>query len=470
MSPEQARGLAVDTRVDLWAFGCVCYEMLVGRRVFDGETASDAISLVLTRDPDWSALPPTTPEPLRRLLRRCLARDLSQRQRHAGDARLEIEDIVAGQSLDAAATPTGQRATTTPYLKWTIAAAALVVAVGAGWRTWSVASATTGTDRTTRVELALAAGLELYPSTSSTVLASPDGQSVAFIGTSGGDRQLFLRRLDAFDATAVRGTIGATTGAFSPDSSSLVFVTAGGELKTVSLADGLVTTLARDASLLYGLIWAAPEQIVFTRQSTLWSVAAAGGNATQLTMLDDSEQMHAWPSALPDGRTVLFTVDTAAGPRIDAVTLSSGERRVVLNQAARAKIGPEGRLFFYRNDRMLAAAFDASALSVLGSPVPVADIVAELGGGTPVGDVSPSGLIVFSVRTAAASSGVGITPGYRRAGDSGASRLHEPAAFTGQHPHRPPSRRDHGARSPSQRGRARADAECCRKCVSDLAA
>jgi serine/threonine-protein kinase len=395
MSPEQARGQTVDARTDLWALGCVCYEMLVGRRAFDGATASDAISAVLMRDPDWTALPAHTPAPLRRLLRRCLARDVTKRLRHAGDVRLELEEMASTQSSDAGPSPPS-RATAVHYVPWAVAAVASVVALVLGWLMWGATPVSApGAGRTTRLELSLPAGLELFPSTSSTVVASPDGQAIAFVGTSGGNRQLFLRRLDAFDATPVPATIGATTSSFSRDGQFLFFVTAGGELKSVSLTDGLVTTVTTGASLLYGLAWAADDRIVFTRAGTLWMVPRAGGDPKQLTTLAATEQIHAWPSALPDGRTVIFTVESAAGQRVEALTLATGERRVVLNQASRAKLGPEGRLFFYRDGRMLATAFDASTMSVIGSAAPVVDTPPDLGGGTPVGDVSQAGLMVF---------------------------------------------------------------------------
>jgi hypothetical protein len=172
-------------------------------------------------------------------------------------------------------------------------------------------------------------------------------------------------------------------------------VTAGGELKTSSLTDGLVTTVTKDASLLYGITPAAGDQIVFTRAGTLWTVPRSGGTPRQLTTLADRDQTHGWPSTLPDGRTVIFTVETAAGPHVEALTLANGERRVVLREAARAKLGPEGRLFFYRDNRMLAAEFDTSTLMVIGTPILVLDNVPDLGGGVPVGDVSPGGLVVF---------------------------------------------------------------------------
>jgi eukaryotic-like serine/threonine-protein kinase len=396
MSPEQARGQPVDARADLWALGCVCYEMLAGRRAFDGETASDAISAVLTREPDWNRLPEQTPAPVRRLLRRCLARDVARRLRHAGDVRLELEEIASNPSADDGQKGPAASTKRVPWLPWAIAALASAAALGFGWRMSSGSGPGATAASTTRLELTLPAGLELFPSTASTVLASPDGKSIAFVGTSGGSRGLFVRRLDAFESTPVRGTIGVTTASFSPDGQSLVFVTAAGELRTVSLGDGLVTTVTKDASLLYGVTWPVADQIVFTRAETLWTVARAGGEPQQLTSLAAGEQTHAWPSATADGRTLILTVETAGGSRIDALTLATGERRPVLNQATRAKVGPGHRLFFYRDDRMLAVAFDPSTLQVSGTPIPVADNAADLGGGTPVGDVSPVGLMVFA--------------------------------------------------------------------------
>ena len=395
MSPEQARGQKVDSRSDLWSFGCVCYEMLAGQRAFDGETASDAISAVLLRDPDWSALPEGTPASVHRLLRRCLARDVSRRLRHAGDARLELEEIASTQSPGERPAAPEPRTAVFRYAPWAIAAAAAALAAWLGWHQFSGAGVVPA-PQTTRLELSLPAGLELFPSTSSTVIASPDGRSVAFVGTSGGSRQVFLRRLDAAASTPVHGTVGASAAAFLAGGDSLVFVTAGGELKTSSLTDGLVTTVARDVSLLYGFTWAADDHIVFTRAGSLWTVPRIGGAPRQLTTLAAGEQMHGWPSTLPDGRTVLFTVQTAAGPpRIEALTLASGERRMVLDQAMRGKIGPEGRLFFYRDNRLLAGEFDLATRSVIGMPIQVLDNVPDLGGGTPVGDVSPAGLMVF---------------------------------------------------------------------------
>ncbi len=141
----------------------------------------------------------------------------------------------------------------------------------------------------TRLELTLPPGVELFGSTSRTVASSPDGRSLAFVGTALGERQLFLRRLDRFEATPVRGTEGATTSFFSPDGHALGFATSAGELRTVSLVDGLVTTAARGASILYGAAWTADDYLVYVHDGALWQVPRAGGEPKALTTLSGDE-------------------------------------------------------------------------------------------------------------------------------------------------------------------------------------
>jgi eukaryotic-like serine/threonine-protein kinase len=298
MSPEQARGKPVDRRSDIWSFGCVLFEMLTGRRTFEtGETVSDAVAAILTRDPDWKALPPEVPEPIRRLLRRCLEKDPDRRLHHIADARLEITDALnapAGAAVTRHASSVWSR-----VLPWAVAVAALVVAAVALWR----GNPTTPADQPApvrRMELTLPPGVELFTSTK-TVAVSPDGSRVAFVGVRTGVRQVFLRALDQFEVVPLQGSDNATACFFSPDGRSLAVMTNVGVFKTISLANGSATTLTDAANFLYGGDWSADDYIVFVRGGTLWRIPASGGTAVQLTQLGGAQgdTLHAHPTILP---------------------------------------------------------------------------------------------------------------------------------------------------------------------------
>jgi serine/threonine protein kinase len=225
MSPEQARGKPADQHADIWAFGCVLYEMLTGRRVFEtGETVSDAVASILTREPEWTALRPDTPAHIRTLLRRCLQKDPARRLHHIADARLELEESAGPFE------PATDQCHSSPMpslwmraLPWTVALLALVVA---GWTLRSPSGTrTSDTTPVRRLELNLPAGIELFTASTRTVAVSPDGARLAFVGALGGIRQVYLRPLDQFDATPLRGSDGATSCFFSPDGQSIGLVT-----------------------------------------------------------------------------------------------------------------------------------------------------------------------------------------------------------------------------------------------------
>ena len=397
MSPEQARGKAVDERTDIWAFGCVLFEMLTGSRPFDaGDSTSDAIAAILTREPAWDALPSGTPPGLRRLLRRCLQKDYARRLRDAGDARLEIDEAIAGDPAE----PAPSKATPRPasaVAPWAIALAAALLAGVAAWFARPPAPAAP----VTRLEMNLPPGVELFHSTSRTVGASPDGRSVAFVGVASGNRRIFLRRLDQFDVSAVRGTDGATTAFFSPDGQSLGFITSAGELRTTALAEGVVNTAARGASVLYGATWSSAEQLVYVHDGALWRVSPSGAGPSALTVLRDDEVIHAFPTPLADHGALLFAVQSKGGRwHIEAVRLDTGERRPVLADATMPLLGPDNRLLFYRQDRLMASAFDPAALTATGVPVPVLEDSADLSAGTTAADASTTGTIVYAPRAA----------------------------------------------------------------------
>ena len=383
MSPEQSRGHAVDKRTDIWAFGCVLYEMLTGRPFFAGETISDTLAAVLTQEPDWQALPADTPPGIRSLLRRCLKKDSVDRLHDIADARIEIQEAIAEP---AAMTPTGppRRAAArwTRMIPWVVAAGAVTMAllvVQQGTRrTGSPAGSVT------RLDLDLPAGVELVTVYPPAMVLSPDGTRVAFVGVFRGLRQLYTRRLDQFETVPIRGTENANAVFMSPDGRALGFITADLALKKVSLADGLVTTVEHDAEFSAGAAWGADDRITFVRAGALWQVPASGGPAKQLTTLDSGkpELLHAWPSVIAQGRILLFasiTGSSRGASHIEALSLTSGQRRVIVESGTFPLYAPSGHLVFFRDGALLGAPFDVDRLEVTG---PVVRVLENLAVGT----------------------------------------------------------------------------------------
>jgi eukaryotic-like serine/threonine-protein kinase len=399
MSPEQARGKAADRRSDIWSFGCVLYEMLTGRRTFEtGDTVSDAVAAILTREPDWKALPPQVPEPIRRLLRRCLEKEPGRRMHHIADARMEINDAINAPpaSADEAAS---RRGVVSPLwariLPWAAAATAIAVAAFVVWSRPEADGSESAPVR--RLELTLPAGVELFTS-NRTVAVSPDGSRVAFVGVRAGTRQVYLRALDQFEAVPLKGSDSATVCFFSPDGSSLGIVTNTGVVRTISLADGLVTTVTDGANFLYGAAWGEDDRIVFVRAGTLWQIARSGGTATQLTKLGDTkgDTLHANPAFLPGGKTLLFAASAGDQRRIESLVVASGERRTVIEGGALPLYATSGHLVFVRAGELLAAPFDPDRLEVIGTAAQAIEKLPSQLQGIPSIDISASGTVIYA--------------------------------------------------------------------------
>jgi Tol biopolymer transport system component len=401
MSPEQSRGHPVDKRTDIWAFGCVFYEMLTGRAPFAGETMADTLAAVLTQEPDWQALPADTPPGVRSTLRRCLRKDPVDRLHDIADVRIEIQEAIAEPP---AMTPTVRPRRGAPQwtrmIPWVAAAGAIATALLIVQQGTRRIGSPTGS--VTRLDLDLPAGVELATVYPPAVVLSPDGTRVAFVGVFRGVRQLYTRRLDQFETVPIRGTENANAVFMSPDGRALGFITADLALKRVSLADGLVTTVEHDAEFSAGAAWGADDRITFVRAGALWQVPASGGPANQLTTLDSGKQelLHAWPSAIAQGRILLFasiTGSSRGASHIEALSLPAGQRRVIVESGTFPLYSPSGHLVFFRDGALLAAPFDVDRLAVTG---PVVRVLENLAVGTtmdaPLAALSNAGSLTYA--------------------------------------------------------------------------
>ena len=411
MSPEQARGKSVDAQTDLWAFGCVLYEMLTGHRAFPGESVTDTLSAVISKDPAWEALPQITPAAARRLLRRCLMKDRKQRLASASDARLEIEDVLAGApegigAFAPSATPTPIWRRVLPWAS-TAALAVGLAAVLVLWAPWRKPSPPTPL----RVSAELGADASLVIATGgaggpvgTAAVASPDGSQLAFVAQpqGGGAPRLYVRRLDQLTATPLAGTEGAAAPFFSPDGQWLGFF-AGGTLKKIAVTGGAPVTLA-DTSNARGGSWAEDGTIVFAPGSAsgdgLWRVPAAGGTAERLTTPAQGEATHRWPQVLPGGRAVLYTVSATTGTYTNAwlavQPLPAGTPHIVQRGGFSGRYRPSGHLTWVHDGTLFAAPFDLATLAVTGPAVPVVPgVVSSNNNGIAQVDVSHTGTLVY---------------------------------------------------------------------------
>ena len=399
MSPEQAKGQPVDKRNDVWAYGCVLYEMLTGRCAFEGEAVSETIARVIEREPDFSMLPPRTPPSIVRLLRRALVKDPRMRLPDLAVARIEIDEALSGKATFAPAMAQLRDTRWSVAVPWVVAASLAAALMAVQLRTGAPVAPD---GAVARLELSL--GVELYANYPPGATFSRDGTRMAFIGVAGGLRQVYLRRLDEFEAVPLRGTENATMGFFSPDGNTVGFISADRVLKKVSLADGLVVTLARDADYSAGAVWGADDRITFGRANTIWQVPASAGEPTQLTTLDDAkgEILHAWPTLLPGGQTVLFAAMTGSSrdaTHIEALSLADGKRSVIVESGTFPLYAPSGHLIFFRDGALIAAPFDAERLAVTGPSVRVIDNVSvDASAGVPLVALSENGSLLYLPR------------------------------------------------------------------------
>ena len=407
MSPEQAKGKVVDRRADIWAFGCVLFEMLSGRRAFEGEDASDTIVAVLTKEPDWSALPPATSEASRGLLRRCLERDLKRRVPDMSVAQWMMDASPPAPGRDAGSRSSGTR---NAFLA-AAAVGAVALVASLGLVRWSARPA--AGDASYRFTIDLGTDATLLPvvnvggqqrGVGTSAVLSPDGRALAFVARAGdGDSHLYVRRLDQLSATLLAGTEGAGGPFFSPDGQSIGFF-ADSKLKRIPVSGGLVATVC-EVPAGRGGSWGDDDVIVFTPSpqsgASLMRVIATGGTPQRLTALEHGEATHRWPQVLPGNAGVLFTVSPSnTGPFDEAdlavVPLSGGPSKVVVKGGAHGRYVASGHLLYVNAATLFAVPFDLERLAVTGPPVPAVEGVSyapDTGGAQ--FSVSTSGTLLF---------------------------------------------------------------------------
>jgi serine/threonine-protein kinase len=409
MSPEQARGKPVDRRTDVWAFGCVLYEMLTGRHAFEpGETVSDAIVSVLSREPDWSALPADTPSSIRRLLRRCLNKDPQQRLPHIGAARLEIDDARAGGAEEvalAASTVAGQAQVGgwRRALPWAIAAGALALA-GALLMVSSFRRQATMQPLHISADIGADVSFSTAVAPGAFAALSQDGSLLAFVAQkNAGPSQLYVRRLDQLAATLLPGTDFASNPFFSPDGQWIGFFVRN-TLKKIAISGGAAVTVCTTPSNQNnrGGTWTDDGMIIFgATNGSLMRVAAAGGTPEPATALAEGELTQRWPQVLPGGKAVLFTGHSTAGFGFDDANIvvqaqPAGARKIVMKGGYYARYASSGHLLFIRSGTLYAAPFSLERLEVTGPAAPIVEgVTSNANQGTAHFAVSGSGTLLY---------------------------------------------------------------------------
>jgi hypothetical protein len=381
MSPEQARGKAVDRRADIWAFGAVLYEMLAGRRCFQGETVSDTLAAVLMRDPDWSALPAATPPPVRRVLKRCLDRNPKTRMHDIADARLEMDEVA--ETAEEAAPPAAPAKSRRGLAGWAVAAVLAAAGAAGWWRAVSAPKSAPGVRTGFAVTLS---GGDSVASDDTPVLAlSRDGRRLVYAADHAGARQLVLRNLDEIAPRPLEGTAGGKSPFFSPDGQWIAFF-AEGKLMKVPVTGGAPQTICDSVGAHRGGAWAEDDTIILSPDFAvgLSQVPARGGHPEPLTKVDAArgERTHRWPDVLPGGDAVIFTIGAAKSPgnyddaRIALYDRRTKSTRILFEGGSMARYCPSGHLLYVRAKSLYAVRFDLAHRQVLGEPFPLSEKIA----------------------------------------------------------------------------------------------
>jgi serine/threonine-protein kinase len=409
MSPEQARGFTVDNRTDVWAFGCVLYEMLSGRLAFQGETVSDILASVLAREPDLSSIHGRVNPKVEEILQRCLEKDPKRRWQAIGDVRMEIERLLASGQLQA---PVAPKAESNWRMTWLLVAAAIVVAAGA---TWLLKPTPKEQHPITRFDYELPEEQVLRNTGRSVVTVSPDGRYFAYNTTRG----IFIRSMDTLTARLIPGTEESVMNPFfSPDGEWVAYMSGTNEIKKISITGGAPVSLTRAGGLLFGASWGDDGNILFGQTEGIMQVSQNGGQPKLVIKIKPGEAAYG-PSLLPDGKTIIYSLTRSTGigrwdqADIVAQRIDSPEPKVLLKGGSDAQYVSTGHLVYAVGNVLFAVRFDAKTLEVKGGPVSLVTGTARANGpaiSTAAANygVTRTGTLVYLNGTAAQPSTQGV--------------------------------------------------------------
>ena len=451
MAPEQLEGKDADARTDIWAFGCVVYEMVTGQKAFEGKSQASLIGSIMTGDPrPIASLQPMSPPMLDQVIRICLAKDPDERWQGAGDIGRQLKYATDGSvTQDAVAAPT---AVATRPAGWRQAlpfalGVSLFVAVITGLAVWGLMRpGPSEPSSVSRFVVTTPSEGQLRTTNShSDVAISPDGMRFVYTsGTGGTGGSLYVRHVDQLNATFLRGTEDGQTPFFSPDGEWVGFTGQQDRiLKRVSILGGPAVTIADTSPVPRGLSWGHDDHIVFATGASrgLLRVPAVGGEVEQLTTVDpeQGETDHWWPDVLPNGKGVLFTAWSGSdeGSRLAVVSLETREVTYLLPGGSHPRYSPTGHIVYGVGGTLRAVGFDTDRLELTSSnPVPVVENVMTKGTGAASFSVGEQRIARLrdgcgSGQQPAAHAGLGRPRGTRGAPRDWAAHLHQPAYFTG---------------------------------------
>jgi eukaryotic-like serine/threonine-protein kinase len=387
MSPEQAKGKPVDRRADIWAFGCVLYEMLTGEMTFRGESVTDTLAAVIKEEPDWARLPSATPIQIRVLLRRCLQKDPKKRLRDIGDARISVDEVLSGAPDQSFVGGTGISAPLWHRALLSVVAVLVIALIVLGWAYHRVANGPIPTAHAMRFQVPVTVNL----ATGGSFALSPDGRQLAFAALgSDGVARLWIRSLNSLEARPLPGSESPLLTPFfwSPDSRYIAFQ-AGEKLKKIDVSGGAAETLCGVQSPAVGGSWSRDGVIIFGQVAGgIMQVSENGGSASPLTTLDPSrkETTHGYPSFLPDGRHFIYfrlsekpENSGVYSGSLDARPREQDSKLLLATAYGPAYVPSSGagldQLLFVRDGTLMAQPFDPRRLELSGEPVTVAEQV-----------------------------------------------------------------------------------------------